>query len=139
MFAQAESLIVAHLDLTDTPNEIPLVQALLQDMGLTNCVFTVDALHCQEDTLKAAKDSPNEVIVPVKANQPNVLKDCQRTAETSQVEDVYQEPVTKAHGRIESRQVSEISSHKFKLAKALVECQTFQTIEVSLFNLTMSH
>lgn len=105
VFAQAESLIVAHLDLTDTPNEIPLVQALLQDMGLTNCVFTVDALHCQEDTLKAAKDSPNEVIVPVKANQPNVLKDCQRTAETSQAEDVYQEPVTKAHGRIESRQV----------------------------------
>jgi predicted transposase YbfD/YdcC len=105
VFAQEESLILAHLDLSQKPNEIPLVQQLLLDSGLTNCVFTVDALHCQEDTLKAAKDSPNEVIVQVKANQPNLLKDCQRTAETSQAEDVYQEPVTKAHGRIESRKV----------------------------------
>jgi predicted transposase YbfD/YdcC len=105
VFAQEESLILAQVDMTEKPNEIPLVQRLLRDAGLTNCVFTVDALHCQEDTLKAAKDSPNEVIVQVKTNQPNLFKDCQRTAETSQAKDVYQEPVTKAHGRIESRQV----------------------------------
>ena len=105
VFAQAESLILAHLDLTEKPNEIPRVQELLQDVGLTDWVFTVDALHCQEETLKTAKDSSNEVIVQVKANQPNLLEDCQRTAATSQAEDVYQEPVTKAHGRIESRQV----------------------------------
>jgi predicted transposase YbfD/YdcC len=105
VFAQAESLIIAHLDLTEKPNEIPLLQALLQALGLSDAVFTADALHCQEETLKAAQDSPNELIVQVKANQPNLLKDCQRTAETSPAQDVYEEPVTKAHGRIESRHV----------------------------------
>ena len=105
VFAQEESLILAHLDLTEKPNEIPLVQQVLQDAELTKCVVTVDALHCQEDTLKTAKDSPNDVIVQVKANQPNLLKDCQRTAENSSVDETYQEPVTKTRNRIESRRV----------------------------------
>jgi len=105
IFAQEESLILAHLDMHEKPNEIPLIQQFLHDSGLTNSIVTVDALHCQEDTLKAAKDSPNDLIVQVKANQPNLFKDCQRTSETSQADDIYQEPVTKAHNRIESRQV----------------------------------
>lgn len=105
VFAQAESVIVAHIDLTEKPNEIPVVQTLLRDSGLTNCVFTVDALHCQGETLKTAKNSPNEVIVQVKANQPNLFVDCQRTSTMSQPEDVYQEPLTKTRNRIESRQV----------------------------------
>ncbi len=89
VFSQEDSLILAHLDLTDTPNEIPVIQHVLQDAGFTNCVVTVDALHCQAETLKATKDGPNEVIVQVKVNQPNLLKDCQRTTEMSQAEDVY--------------------------------------------------
>jgi predicted transposase YbfD/YdcC len=105
VFAQAESVIVAHLDLTEKPNEIPLVQKLLQEMGIPNAVFTADALHCQEETLKAAQNSPHELIVQVKANQPNLFKDCQRTTETSPAYDIYEEPMTKAHGRIEARQV----------------------------------
>lgn len=105
VFAQEDALILAHLELADKPNESPLVQRLLHDAGLTNCVFTVDALHCQEDTLKSAKESANDLIVQVKANQPNLLKDCQRTVDTSQAMDIYQEPVTKAHGRVEARQV----------------------------------
>lgn len=97
--------MIAHWDLTETPHEIPVGQTFLRDSGLTNGVFTVDAVPGQEETLKTAKNSPNEGIVQIKANQPNLFADCPRTATMSQPEDVSQEPLTKTRNRLESRPV----------------------------------
>jgi hypothetical protein len=44
--------------------------------------------------------------VQVKANQPTLLQNCLSTATTQTPLAVYQEPVAKAHNRIESRIVS---------------------------------
>ena len=55
-------------------------------------------------TLQTAKETGNEVIVQVKGNQKTLFKDCQTLAVTSPTE-VYQEPVTKARNRLESRKV----------------------------------
>ena len=54
-------------------------------------------------TLQTAKETENEVIVQVKANQKTLLRDCQRIAETTEPHDAYQEPVSKSRNRIESR------------------------------------
>ena len=50
-------------------NEIPLVQEMLKDLGIENLILTLDAMHCQSETLKAIKDSGNEYVVGVKKNQ----------------------------------------------------------------------
>ena len=50
-------------------NEIPLVQEMLKDLGIENLILTLDAMHCQSETLKANKDSGNEYVVGVKKNQ----------------------------------------------------------------------
>lgn len=56
-------------------------------------------------TLEAAKETGNEVIVQVKDNQPNLLKDCIEIAAQMTAGDAYREPVEKTRNRIESRSV----------------------------------
>jgi len=84
-------------------NEIPAAQELITALNLKNRIFTFDAMHCQEKTLKTAKDTGNSVIIQVKGNQKTLLNDCLKTAETMTVSDLYEEPVNKTRNRIESR------------------------------------
>lgn len=56
-------------------------------------------------TLQVAKETGNEVIVQVKGNQETLLNDCQQMAETTNPDEVYQEPLTKRRNRLESRKV----------------------------------
>ena len=44
-------------------NEIPLVQEMMEEFPLKEFVLTMDALHCQTETLKAIKDSGNDYVV----------------------------------------------------------------------------
>jgi hypothetical protein len=45
-------IILAHIDIDEKSNEIPAVQELIQNLNLSNCVFTMDALHCQKKLYK---------------------------------------------------------------------------------------
>ena len=105
-FLAETKIILAHEAIEVKTNEIPTAQELMQKLGLSGFLFSLDALHCQQETLQAAQESGNEVLVQVKANQPTLHKDCQVLASTQPAAEVYQEPFSKAHGRIESRKVS---------------------------------
>jgi predicted transposase YbfD/YdcC len=80
-------------------------------------------------TLQTAKQSGNEVIVQVKANQKTLLHDCQTLAATTSPADIYQEPLTKTRNRIESRQVelfispSLTDGEKWALVKVVVKVE----------------
>lgn len=104
-FLSDSHLILAHEEIASKTNEIPTAQQLMEQLGLSGYIFTFDALHCQEKTLQTAKETGNEAIAQVKGNQKTLLNDCQTIAQTTTPDDVYQEPVTKAHNRIESRRV----------------------------------
>jgi hypothetical protein len=54
-------------------NEIPLVQDMLREFPLKNLIFTIDAMHCQSETLKIIKDSENDYVVQVKKNQKKTI------------------------------------------------------------------
>jgi predicted transposase YbfD/YdcC len=120
-------LILAHEEIAEKTNEIPTAQALFTQLGLSDCSFTFDALHCQEKTLDIAHATGNEVIVQVKENQPTLLQDCQTLAQTQPPAEVYQEPVTKARNRIESRKVEVFTlpnlthADKWSLVEAVVK------------------
>ena len=120
-------IILAHEEIAEKTNEIPTAQALFTQLGLLDCIFTFDALHCQEKTLDIAHATGNEVIVQVKENQPTLLQDCQTLAQTQPPAAVYQEPVTKARNRIESRKVEVFTqpslthADKWSLVEAVVK------------------
>ena len=45
---QADQIVLAHLMVEAKSNEIPAAPELIEALGLTGCVFTLDAEHCQK-------------------------------------------------------------------------------------------
>lgn len=50
-------------------SEIPVVRQLIKDLDLEWVIFTIDALHCQKDTVKTIIEGKNDYIIWVKDNQ----------------------------------------------------------------------
>jgi hypothetical protein len=43
--------ILGHIEAADKSNEIPAVQQMLKGFGLKDCLYTMDAMHCQKKLL----------------------------------------------------------------------------------------
>ena len=49
-FATDTALVLAHVDIAETSNEIPAAQTLLNELGVARgTIVTLDALHCQKN------------------------------------------------------------------------------------------
>jgi len=91
-------------------NEITAVPKLLEMLNLDGAVVTLDAMHCQTETVQAISNKGADYIVPVKANQPTLHQEIQLLFE--QAGDVdYDVPGLRrhtttedAHGRSERRE-----------------------------------
>jgi predicted transposase YbfD/YdcC len=131
-FGGTSRIILAHEEIAEKTNEIPTAQELIVKLGLSGCVCTFDALHCQAKTLETAKDTGNEAVAQVKENQTMLFNDCQTIAQTTSPQDVYQEPTTKARNRIERRTVAVFSpvklthADKWSLVEALVKVDRYR-------------
>ena len=71
-FASDAALILAHQELTGSPDEIPAVPRLMAELGMTGVLFTADALHCQKEGFARAAETGNALLVRVKDNQPTL-------------------------------------------------------------------
>ena len=71
-FASDAALILAHQELAGAPDEIAAVPRLIADLGLTDVLFTADALHCQREGFAQAATTGNALLVRVKENQPTL-------------------------------------------------------------------
>lgn len=47
-FLTDQDIILAHEKIDYKTNEIPMAQKLVKELGITKCIFTLDALHCQK-------------------------------------------------------------------------------------------
>ncbi len=45
----ADQIVLAHLMVAEKSNEIPAAPELIEALGLTGCLFTLDAEHCQKN------------------------------------------------------------------------------------------
>ncbi|MBC8185693.1 ISAs1 family transposase [candidate division KSB1 bacterium] len=130
-------IILAHEEINEKTNEIPTAQKLFVELGLSDYIFTLDAMHCQVKTLQSAVESNNDIIVQVKENQPTLLNDCVNVTKSTDANDHYQEPETQQRARIESRivevydNVDGIDKQKWNLVKSIIKVerkrQTFNT------------
>jgi len=126
-FLTKQRLILAHAEIEAKTNEIPTAQEMMPELGLSDCVFTFDAINCQEKTLEVGKETGNDVIVQVKGNQKTLFNDCQTLAKIALPDEEYEEPIAKAHGRKEARNVQVFShptftdDNKWRLAEAVVQ------------------
>jgi hypothetical protein len=51
-FTQDDLIILGHVEVADKSNEIPAAQSLIESLGLSGRVFTLDAMHCQKKHLR---------------------------------------------------------------------------------------
>ena len=51
VFLTEQNIILAHEEIEEKTNEIPVAQDLVNKLGLSSCIFTMDALHCQKKLL----------------------------------------------------------------------------------------
>ena len=48
-FASEAAIVLAHTQIDEKSNEIPAVQRMIRDLGLTGVILTADAMHCQKN------------------------------------------------------------------------------------------
>lgn len=58
----------------DKSNEIPCVKELIKLLDLEGVIFTLDALHCQKETVKIIKESNNDYVIGLKGNQKTLFE-----------------------------------------------------------------
>ena len=136
-FFTDNNIIIAHEEIEEKTNEIPTAQKLFKALGISNYIFTLDAMHCQTKTLENVEKTNNHIIVQVKENQKSLLNDCINISEISSPIYEYQEPKNEQRNRIESRKVevyenTDISDKdKWNLVKSVIkverERQVFDT------------
>ena len=51
-FLVEEKIILCHYEIDEKSNEIPALQTLIEELGLSGYLITADALHCQKKPLK---------------------------------------------------------------------------------------
>ncbi len=82
---------------------------------LANKVFTLDAVHCQKETIQTINQSNNDYVIAVKKNQPNLYNNLEKLAQNTAP---YHENVQTeiGHGRQVTRNVS-----VFEISKTVQE------------------
>ncbi len=71
-FAVGTKIILGHVAIMAKSNEIPAMQELVRELGLSDVLCTGDAMHCQIKTIEAVKASGAEALLQVKGNQPSL-------------------------------------------------------------------
>jgi len=60
-------------------SEIATVKQLIEMLDLKGVIFSLDALHCQKDTVKTIVNSKNQYVIGVKGNQKTLHKQIKKT------------------------------------------------------------
>ena len=91
-------------------NEIPAVRELTDMLDIKGAVLTMDALHCQKDTVERVINNGGDYVVQLKRNQGNFYEDVYAMFDDEYMDaadrdceyETYR-TVDKGHGRIEKR------------------------------------
>ena len=84
VFCQKNGLVL-HLSRIENKNksELHQVQDIARDSGIHDRVFTLDALHCQKQTVQAISEGGNDYLIAVKKNQLTLYKSLKNISETA--------------------------------------------------------
>jgi predicted transposase YbfD/YdcC len=89
------------------------VCSMIETCGLSNKVFTLDALHCSQKTTQAIIDSKNDYLLTVKGNQIKLHNCLKKLAKIQKPLTIYQSKDSE-HGRYVIRKVSVFDGQEVK-------------------------
>lgn len=107
-WAVENRLVLGQRKVDDKSNEITAVPELLDMLEIAGCIVTMDAIHCQTQTVERIIEKQADYVLPVKENQGRLhetLRDLfDNPEEMRWVDCDYHKTVNKGHGRIEIRE-----------------------------------
>ena len=104
------SVSLGQITVDERSNEIPAVRELLDMLDIKGAVVTMDAMHCQKETIAKVIENKADYVVQLKSNQGNFYKDVyamfdDKYRDEAEKDNEYETFTTieKGHGRIEKR------------------------------------
>ena len=89
------------------------VRSMIENCDLVNKIFTLDALHCSQETTQAIIESKNDYLITVKGNQIKLHNRLKQLAKIKKPLTVYQSK-DNSHGRYVVRKISVFDGHQVK-------------------------
>jgi predicted transposase YbfD/YdcC len=109
-WAAENRLVLAQVAVEKKSNEITAIPLLLQQLSLSGCIVTIDAMGTQKEITKQIIDDDGDYVLALKNNHATLRKGVEQafasalSDELTQVQSHFSETVEKGHGRIETRQ-----------------------------------
>ncbi len=125
-----QGICLGHMKVDDKSNEIPAVPKLMDLLDLKGTIITADAMNTQKNTVSKAIELGADYILPIKKNQPGLLKDVELLFKDAEEHDFRGfdadqfETIEKGHGRVEIRNYTAIDASELPCT---AEWKGFQT------------
>jgi predicted transposase YbfD/YdcC len=134
-WASANGLVLGQRKVDGESNEITAVPELLDALEIAGCTVTLDAIHCQTETVETIVDKGADYVLPVKENQPRLLEALQGLfddpGEMHWVECDYHRTEDRGHGRVEIRECWSTSDPEYlNYIGTLAEWRDLQSISM---------
>lgn len=132
-WASANGVVLGQRKVDGQSNEISAIPKLLEMLEIAGCIVTLDAIHCQRETVEAIIEKQADYVLPVKENQPRLLEALQGLfddpAEMRWVTCDYHKTEGQGHGRTEVRECWSTSDPDYlRYIGTLAEWQGLQSI-----------
>jgi predicted transposase YbfD/YdcC len=132
-WASANGVVLGQRKVDGESNEITAVPELLDALEIAGCIVTLDAIHCQTETVETIVDKGADYVLPVKENQPRLLEALQGLfddpAEMRWVECDHHRTENRGHGRVEIRECWSTSDPEYlNYIATLAEWRCLQSI-----------
>ncbi len=102
-------LVLAQVAVEEKSNEITAIPLLLQQLALSGCIVTIDAMGAQKQIARQIVDDGGDYVLALKGNQGTLAKEVRETFTIAQADHFHQiqhqfyQTVDKGHGRLEIR------------------------------------
>lgn len=109
-WAASQRLTLGQVKVSADSNEITAVPQVLDLLNVAGCTVTIDALHCQKNTVAKVRERQADYVVALKKNQKHLYEAVAdfltgvREQRTAGFEISTHRTVDKEHGRIETRE-----------------------------------
>lgn len=108
-WAAENRLVLAQVAVEKKSNEITAIPLLLQQLSLSGCIVTIDAMGTQKEIAQHIVDDDGDYVLALKNNHGTLRKAVEQTFATALADELpqtqphYSETMEKGHGRIEIR------------------------------------
>jgi len=103
-FCTANGVSLAQVKTAEKSNEITAIPRLIEVLDLKDCMISIDAMGCQETTVKKIREKGGDYLLAVKNNQHELFQSVEDTFRLQpKKEEVCSATLDAGHGRIEER------------------------------------